>query len=88
MASIDSGVQFDHPALVNAYRGNNGDGTFDHDHNGSTPLASAPPRRATPTATARTPWAPWPAPTGPTRSVSPPRSSGSPRTGAARPTPR
>ncbi|WP_229402350.1 S8 family serine peptidase [Micromonospora okii] len=33
VASIDSGVQFDHPALVNSYRGNNGDGTFDHDYN-------------------------------------------------------
>ncbi|WFE39393.1 S8 family serine peptidase [Micromonospora sp. WMMD998] len=33
VASIDSGVQFDHPALVNAYRGNNGDGTFDHNYN-------------------------------------------------------
>ncbi|MDI5939156.1 S8 family serine peptidase [Micromonospora sp. DH15] len=33
VASIDSGVQFDHPALVRAYRGNNGDGTFDHNYN-------------------------------------------------------
>ncbi|MFG1883303.1 S8 family serine peptidase [Micromonospora sp. NPDC049102] len=33
IASIDSGVQYDHPALVNSYRGNNGDGTFDHDYN-------------------------------------------------------
>ncbi|MBP1782323.1 subtilisin family serine protease [Micromonospora sp. HB375] len=33
VASIDSGVQFDHPALVNSYRGNNGDGTFDHNYN-------------------------------------------------------
>jgi subtilisin family serine protease/N-acetylneuraminic acid mutarotase len=32
VASIDSGVQFDHPALVGQYRGNNGDGTFDHDY--------------------------------------------------------
>ncbi|MGH3346522.1 MAG: S8 family serine peptidase [Nocardioides sp.] len=32
VANIDSGVQFDHPALVNAYRGNNGDGTFTHDY--------------------------------------------------------
>ncbi|TDC63526.1 peptidase S8 [Micromonospora sp. KC207] len=33
VASIDSGVQFDHPALVKSYRGNNGDGTFDHNYN-------------------------------------------------------
>jgi subtilisin family serine protease len=33
IASLDTGVQFDHPALVNQYRGNLGDGTFDHDYN-------------------------------------------------------
>ncbi|MFC6341760.1 S8 family serine peptidase, partial [Nocardioides hankookensis] len=33
VGSIDSGVQYDHPALVNQYRGNNGDGTFTHDYN-------------------------------------------------------
>lgn len=33
VASIDSGVQYDHPALVNQYRGNNGDGTFNHNYN-------------------------------------------------------
>ncbi|WP_067433725.1 S8 family serine peptidase [Nocardioides jensenii] len=33
IANIDTGVQFDHPALVNQYRGNNGDGTFDHNYN-------------------------------------------------------
>ncbi|MCA2215951.1 S8 family serine peptidase [Jidongwangia harbinensis] len=33
IANLDSGVQFDHPALVRSYRGNNGDGTFDHDYN-------------------------------------------------------
>ncbi|GAA1726393.1 hypothetical protein GCM10009809_22670 [Isoptericola hypogeus] len=33
VASIDSGVQFDHPALVGSYRGNDGDGTFTHDYN-------------------------------------------------------
>lgn len=33
VSSLDSGVQFDHPALVDSYRGNNGDGTFDHDYN-------------------------------------------------------
>src|SRR5699024_2736147 len=33
VANIDTGVQYDHPALVNQYRGNNGDGTFDHNYN-------------------------------------------------------
>ncbi|MEV0797364.1 S8 family serine peptidase [Kribbella sp. NPDC050281] len=33
IASIDTGVQYDHPALVKQYRGNNGDGTFDHNYN-------------------------------------------------------
>ncbi|MEV0273459.1 S8 family serine peptidase [Hamadaea sp. NPDC050747] len=33
IASIDTGVQYDHPALVRQYRGNNGDGTFDHNYN-------------------------------------------------------
>ncbi|GAB3439625.1 hypothetical protein GCM10027436_22020 [Actinophytocola sediminis] len=33
VANIDTGVQYDHPALVNQYRGNLGDGTFDHDYN-------------------------------------------------------
>ncbi|WP_197701589.1 S8 family serine peptidase [Micromonospora echinospora] len=33
VASIDSGVQYDHPALVKQYRGTNGDGTFDHNYN-------------------------------------------------------
>ncbi|HEU5129102.1 MAG TPA: S8 family serine peptidase [Glycomyces sp.] len=33
IASIDSGVEYDHPALVEQYRGNNGDGTFTHDYN-------------------------------------------------------
>ncbi|WLQ52506.1 S8 family serine peptidase [Streptomyces poriferorum] len=33
VGSIDSGAQFDHPALVKQYRGNNGDGTFTHDYN-------------------------------------------------------
>jgi subtilisin family serine protease len=33
VGSIDTGAQFDHPALVNQYRGNNGDGTFTHDYN-------------------------------------------------------
>ncbi|MEU6076930.1 S8 family serine peptidase [Micromonospora sp. NPDC047074] len=33
IGSIDSGVDHDHPALVRQYRGNNGDGSFSHDHN-------------------------------------------------------
>jgi hypothetical protein len=33
VANIDTGVKFDHPALVNAYRGNLGGGTFDHTYN-------------------------------------------------------
>ncbi|WP_051467879.1 S8 family serine peptidase [Actinomadura oligospora] len=33
VASVDSGVQYDHPALVRQYRGNNGDGTFTNDYN-------------------------------------------------------
>ncbi|WP_329121382.1 S8 family serine peptidase [Streptomyces sp. NBC_01465] len=33
IASVDSGVQYDHPALVGNYRGNLGDGTFSHDYN-------------------------------------------------------
>ncbi|MDO3700240.1 carboxypeptidase regulatory-like domain-containing protein [Micromonospora sp. C28SCA-DRY-2] len=33
VANIDSGVQFDHPALVRQYRGNVGDGVFDHRFN-------------------------------------------------------
>jgi Subtilase family len=33
LASIDTGVQFDHPALVHQYRGSRGDGTFDHNYN-------------------------------------------------------
>ncbi|MFD7201925.1 S8 family serine peptidase [Streptomyces sp. NPDC059893] len=33
VASVDSGVQYDHPDLVANYRGNNGDGTFANDYN-------------------------------------------------------
>ncbi|MEV6203570.1 S8 family serine peptidase [Streptomyces sp. NPDC051771] len=33
IANIDSGVQYDHPALAGAYRGNLGDGSFSHDYN-------------------------------------------------------
>ncbi len=33
VANIDTGVQFDHPALRSQYRGNLGGGSFDHDYN-------------------------------------------------------
>nr|MDT0662543.1 carboxypeptidase regulatory-like domain-containing protein [Micromonospora sp. DSM 115978] len=33
VANIDTGVQFDHPALVRQYRGNLGGATFDHNYN-------------------------------------------------------
>ncbi|MFC0507020.1 S8 family serine peptidase [Micromonospora costi] len=33
VSNLDSGVQFDHPALVNQYRGTKPDGTFDHNYN-------------------------------------------------------
>src|SRR5881397_2328398 len=33
VANIDTGVQFDHPALVRQYRGNLGGGNFDHNYN-------------------------------------------------------
>jgi subtilisin family serine protease len=33
VATIDTGVDFSHPALVESYRGNNHDGTFTHDYN-------------------------------------------------------
>ncbi len=37
VATIDTGAQFDHPALVGQYRGNLGDGTFDHNYNWHDP---------------------------------------------------
>jgi subtilisin family serine protease len=33
VANIDTGVQFDHPAVVNQYRGRSSDGSFDHNYN-------------------------------------------------------
>src|SRR3954469_719167 len=33
VASVDTGVAYQHPALVGKYRGNKGDGTFDHNYN-------------------------------------------------------
>jgi uncharacterized repeat protein (TIGR01451 family) len=32
-ANVDTGVQYNHPALVNQYRGNLGGGSFDHNYN-------------------------------------------------------
>jgi subtilisin family serine protease/N-acetylneuraminic acid mutarotase len=43
VANIDSGVQYDHPALVASYRGATGDGTFDHNYNWYDPSAVCPP---------------------------------------------
>ncbi|MFE6735528.1 S8 family serine peptidase [Microbacterium sp. NPDC057650] len=40
IGSIDSGAQFDHPALVAQYRGNRGDGTFDHNYNWFNPTSA------------------------------------------------
>ena len=33
VGSIDTGVQWDHPALINQYRGHHADGTVDHNYN-------------------------------------------------------
>lgn len=33
VGDLDTGVQWDHPALINAYRGNLGGGTYDHNYN-------------------------------------------------------
>ena len=33
VANIDTGVQWDHPALINQYRGHHSDGTVDHNYN-------------------------------------------------------
>ena len=41
VANIDSGVQFDHPALVASYRGNTGSG-FDHNYNWFDPAQVCP----------------------------------------------
>ncbi|WP_424533291.1 S8 family serine peptidase [Sphaerisporangium viridialbum] len=42
VASIDSGVQFDHPALAAQYRGRNADGTLDHNYNWFDPAGVCP----------------------------------------------
>lgn len=43
-ANVDTGVQYNHPALVNQYRGNRGGGVFDHNYNwfNSAPNATCP----------------------------------------------
>ncbi|MGO0577493.1 S8 family serine peptidase [Ornithinimicrobium panacihumi] len=46
VASIDTGAQYDHPALVNQYRGNNGDGTFDHNYNWFNAAGGSPDQPA------------------------------------------
>ena len=41
VASIDTGTYYQHQALVRQYRGNQGDGTFDHDYDWYAPTISA-----------------------------------------------
>jgi subtilisin family serine protease len=48
VAEIDTGTQYDHPALVNQYRGNNGDGTFNHNYNWYDPYFQCPDGGQTP----------------------------------------
>lgn len=40
VANVDTGVQYDHPALVRQYRGDNGDGTFSHGYNWYDPTGT------------------------------------------------
>ncbi len=42
IANIDTGVDFNHPALVRQYRGNRGGGVFDHNYNWFDPSAVCP----------------------------------------------
>ncbi|MEU1436718.1 S8 family serine peptidase [Streptomyces sp. NPDC005786] len=42
IASVDSGVQYNHPDLVANYRGNNGNGAFSHDYNFYDPTGNCP----------------------------------------------
>ena len=42
VASVDTGVQYNHPALVNKYRGNLGGGTFNHNYNWWDPTNLCP----------------------------------------------
>jgi len=37
VANIDTGVRYTHEALIDSYKGNNGDGTFNHDYNWHDP---------------------------------------------------
>ncbi|WP_442792019.1 S8 family serine peptidase [Micromonospora sp. NBC_01796] len=39
VANIDTGVQYDHPAVVGQYRGNLGNGSFDHNYNWFDPAS-------------------------------------------------
>jgi subtilisin family serine protease len=41
VANVDTGVRYSHAALVDSYRGNNGDGTFDHNYNWYNPYNPA-----------------------------------------------
>ncbi|MBN1136665.1 MAG: S8 family serine peptidase [Anaerolineae bacterium] len=42
LSHIDTGVQYDHPALVQQYRGNQGGGNFDHNYNWFDPYEQCP----------------------------------------------
>lgn len=42
VANVDTGVQFNHPALVGQYRGNLGGGNFDHNYNWYDPTGASP----------------------------------------------
>jgi subtilisin family serine protease len=44
IGSIDTGVQYDHPALVRQYRGNLGGGNYDHNYNWYDTRQDAPPQ--------------------------------------------
>jgi subtilisin family serine protease len=48
VAEIDTGTQFDHPALVNQYRGTLGGGTYDHNYNWYDPYFQCPDTGETP----------------------------------------
>ncbi len=43
VANIDTGVQYNHPALAQQYRGRQSDGTFDHNYNWWDPSHICPP---------------------------------------------
>ena len=42
VANIDTGVQWDHPALINQYRGNLGGSSYDHNYNWWDPYGDRP----------------------------------------------